>query len=50
MVGVAPHGEAQALDGLAAQDLILSGEIIVFGRPRDIHRVFRQLVDVGVLG
>ncbi len=50
VLGDAPHRVAQPFNGLTAQDLILGREVIIFGRPGDIHRVLWQLVDVGVLG
>lgn len=50
IVREASHRVAQSFDGLAAEDLILSSEIVLFGRPRSIDWVFGKVVDVGLVG
>ena len=45
----ASHRIAQSFDGLAPEDLILSSEILILGRPRNIDWVIGKVVDVGLL-
>ena len=50
VIGEASHGVAQPFNGLAAEDLILSSEIVILGRPRNIDWVLRKVVNVVLLG